>query len=111
MRDAQFRCFVCTAGALAAALMACQGPDRAPAPNSQQHDASTVDCAPDKNPPSDGQDTACAVLCGIPGGVEECPVGTPCPRDGTAKDGQGASLDQSLCTHTGSTSKMCLPRR
>jgi hypothetical protein len=113
VRDAQFCRFGCTASALAAMLMACQAPDRAPAPasNPPRHDAPTVDCAPDKKSPSNEQDGICAVLCGIPGGVEECPVGTPCPRDGSAKNGQGANLDQSLCARAGSAAKMCLPRR
>ena len=58
-----------------------------------------VDCTGAADAALPNPDALCAVLCQVPGGVDECPVGTPCPRDAPAPadvDQQNA-VQQSLC--------------
>lgn len=54
--------------------------------------------------------TSCAVLCAVPGGIEECPPGTPCPRTTPARaDAVFESPEEHV--YSGDSAGMCLIER
>ena len=59
-------------GLLALTLAACARSTNVPNPRDSDEAAPTE--------ASELSATSCQVLCAVPGGVDECPVGTPCPR-------------------------------
>lgn len=67
---------------------------------------SEVECEPDEEP----SEELCAVLCEVPGGVEECPVGTPCRARAPAPGEPEAVVRGSLCSLQ-DTGKSCLTPR
>lgn len=66
--------------------------------------ASEVECAPEPS------EELCAVLCRVPGGVEECPVGTPCPDRAAEQEETETLVQKSLCSRA-DTGKSCLTSR
>jgi hypothetical protein len=60
------------------ALQACNALDNAPSRTDYEP---KPDVVPVEKPDDVALDPAasCDVLCAVPGGVDECPVGTPCP--------------------------------
>jgi hypothetical protein len=75
-------------------LVACSQKSTPNAPASPE-DLHVARCASESDDPEPTE--ACALLCRVPGGVDECPVGTPCPVD-PPNDGDGQSvIHKSLC--------------
>ena len=67
---------------------------------------SDVECAPDPAP----SEELCALLCEVPGGVAECPVGTPCRARAPAPEKVEAVVRGSLCSRP-DNGKSCLTPR
>jgi hypothetical protein len=95
------RCVLCLA------LFACGGksPGSVPAASVDSPDPSS--CASESGEGEGDSDELCALLCQVPGGVEECPAGTPCrSRAPSAIDPQTA-IDDNLCLRKDTAAKSC----
>jgi hypothetical protein len=88
-------CFVCFA------LVACRDVEPVHSTPPRSHEvpgADRSDSGAAPAPPDPDEAKACAVLCAVPGGIRECPAGTPCPSESARDVASDTSLEKSLCT-------------
>jgi hypothetical protein len=73
---------------------------------------SAEECAPEPDPSPEDSDPLCEVLCQVPGGVTECPAGTPCPTVAARKLALEGAASRSLCgSGEGAGARECARRR
>ena len=82
----------CAGLTLVCVLLACS---ETPSPHAT-YELPAADCS-NKPDESTTESEACAILCAVPGGVTECPAGTPCPMGSSQAPRIEADLDRSLC--------------
>jgi hypothetical protein len=94
-------------------LAGCRGND-APTPSTPFADAPVIDCTDNNAPSGEQSDELCALLCAVPGGLEECPVGKPCqpaPRSVFTAEGRQAAAASAVCKRGHSGSGHCDAKR
>lgn len=76
-------------------------------------DVAVADCISETVSPEDQaskpDEEACALLCRVPGGVDECPVGTPCPAASSNEIDSRTALHANLCARANPGEQSCFP--